>query len=401
MAAEIVKHVLATSAYYRSLSKKDANTLYFLEDSKEIYRGETPYTASVVFVQDFPEFAAVGKVYVNTTNLECKSWNGSKWEVISPQVINTLDESEQNGIASASAVKTYVTNKIREIITEGGAVSDTDKVTLTSEITVKGQTLGSYKDGDKIRVGTTLTEILKKQFAKQIPPTYSKPSIKMTPASQAVESGTKVKPNIVTAFTKADAGEVNQYTLTRTLKGESITLVDKSPTLVAHQAEEVMVPDGGNLQYKAAVGHDEGQIKNDNLGDQYPNGHIVAGTLNAAITYTGQRKAFFGKDQQSVAVASSDEVRALPLNKLNPTNGVKLSIPIAVGDTRITFAYPSSLRDVSNVLSKALNLDVKETFVKSTIEVEGANGYDPIQYKVYTYIPAVAFSSADTYEITI
>lgn len=39
----------------------------------------------------------------------------------------------------------------------------------------------------------------------------------------------------------------------------------------------------------------------------------------------------------------------------------------------------------------ALNADVTSTFVKSTVDVEGANNYEAATYNVWTFIPAVDY----------
>lgn len=401
MTNNMVRWCLTTSAYYNSLEVKEPNFLYFLDDTKEIYRGEIEYTSSVYIVDQLPELAAKGKLYIISTTLEGKIWNGTQWKTVIPAVSSTLtDEDVANGTVTGEAIKAYVGKKISEI-TQGMVTElSTDKVTLASKIMVKGQTLGSYKDGDEIPIGETLTNILKKQMAKQIPPTYNAPTMSMSPSSQSLESGTNVNPTVTSSYNKRDGGEVTNYKLERIVNGQSTAVINGN-SIQPYEQEQIMVQDGGLLKFTASIDYAAGPIKEDNLGDPYPSTSIKAGKLTNTITYTGQRKTFYGKDQQTVAANNSAGVRSLPQNVLNASNGTKLTINIAKGDKRVTFAYPATLRDVSSVLSSALNLNVKDTFVKTLIEVEGANGYNPIQYKVFTYIPAIPFASSDTYTVTI
>lgn len=396
-----IQWILTTSAYYNSLENKNPNALYFLEDSQEIYRGTTEYTNSVIFVDELPEFAAKGKVYVNNETHECTVWNGMEWKTIIPEIHSELnDEEEFNGLATGEAIKAYVTRKVSEIVAGGGVDLTADNVVTTREIQVKGQTLGSYGDGDVIPSGESLMNILAKQFAKQIPPTYSAPSYSISPGNQNHESGSLINFNVSGSFTQRDAGALTNYTLTRTVNGTN-TEVKNTTTIEQHREENMMVIDGGGIKFTGKVTYADGVIKNDNLGTPYPTGSIKAGSITQAFTITGQRKVFYGKDKLTVACASSADVRALSQSALNPGNGTKLTISIAEGDTRVTFAYPATLRDAQSVVSTALNLDVKGTFVKELVDVEGANGYDPIQYKVFTYIPAIPFASSDTYTVTI
>lgn len=396
-----IKWILSTSAYYNSLENKDPNALYFLEDTQEIYRGSTEYTNSVIFVDEVPEFGAKGKIYVDNVTHECTVWTGTEWKTVIPEIHNTLtDDADFNGIVTGEAVKAYVTKKVSEIIAGGDVDLTADNVVTTRSIQVKGQTLGSYKDGDVIPSGESLMNILAKQFAKQIPPTYSAPSYSITPGNQNHEAGSRISFSVTGTFNQKDAGELTNYTLTKTVNGSN-TEVKNTTTIEQYREENIMVLDGGAIKFTGKVTYGDGPIKDDNLGSPYPTGNIKAGSLTQAFTITGQRKVFYGKDKLSVPCEDSAAVRALPQSSLNPANGTKLSISIVEGDTRVTFAYPATLRDVQSVVSTALNLDVKGTFVKELVDVEGANGYDPIQYKVYTYIPAIPFASNDTYTVTI
>jgi hypothetical protein len=66
------------------------------------------------------------------------------------------------------------------------------------------------------------------------------------------------------------------------------------------------------------------------------------------------------------------------------------------------FAYPGNLYSVSSVkYVEGLNAEVKGIFTESSVEVEGANGFSPMAYRVYEYVPASPFSSAATYNVTI
>lgn len=397
----MIKWVLTTAEKYTGLSVKDSNALYFLEDTREIYRGELEYTSSVNIVEELPTFAAKGKLYVLSNTLEGKVYTGSEWKTVIPALLDTLtDEAEANGIVTGEAIKEYVSKRIEEITSSMITELDTDKVTLTTRIPVIGQTLGSYKDGDFIEAGETLTTILKKQFAKQIPPTYSAPAFSMTPSNQSVESGTLVNPTVNGSFTKRDAGDVTEYKLNRIYNGATETVLTET-AIKQYAQPQITVEDGANLKFTGTVKYADGPIKNDNLGLPYPTGQIKAGSLSQTITYTGQRKAFYGRDGQSAAATESAQVRSLPQNVLNPVNGTKLTISIQAGDSRVTFAYPATLRDVTSVMSSALNLNVKDTFQKTLVDVEGANGYKATQYKVYTYIPAIPFATSDTYTVTI
>lgn len=398
----MLKWILTTASHYNGLELKDPNALYFIEDTHEIYRGSTEFTSSLYFVEELPEFAAKGKIYVKSSTLEGSVWTGEEWKVVLPQIHNVLDDdTDCEGLVTGNAIKNYVQAKIADLTAGGDIELNTDSIVTTKEIKVLGQTLGSYKDGDVIPMGTNLTSILAKQFAKQIAPTYSAPTYSISPGSAAKEAGDIISFNVSGTFTKKDAGDLTSYTLAKYYNGSTTNVVEGASSIQTYREENITVEDGANLKYTGTVKYGDGPIKNDNLDMPYPTGSIKAGQLTASFTYTGQRKTFYGRDAKTEKAADSAAVRALPQSVLNAVNGTKLTISILAGDKRVTFAYPATLRDVTSVISSALNLDVKGTFVKETVQVEGLNGYKAIDYKVYTYIPAIPFASSDTYTVTI
>lgn len=56
----------------------------------------------------------------------------------------------------------------------------------------------------------------------------------------------------------------------------------------------------------------------------------------------------------------------------------------------------SSVQDVNG-----MNAEVKTAFTKTVVSVEGANGYQAIDYKVYVMDMANANDTANTYKVTI
>ena len=93
---------------------------------------------------------------------------------------------------------------------------------------------------------------------------------------------------------------------------------------------------------------------------------------------------------------------------LNPSNGSSFTINIPTGTTNVVFAYPSTLRDVTEVkYVEGLGSDVKNNFVKTLVDVNGLNSYTAIEYKVYNFTPtgvggvSVPFSQDVTYIVKI
>ena len=104
----------------------------------------------------------------------------------------------------------------------------------------------------------------------------------------------------------------------------------------------------------------------------------------------------------STTPTTSANVRTLANSYLNPVNGYSLTLNIASGTTRIVIAYPATLEDVSSIKYVELgNAEVKDTFVETLVNVEGANSFTAISYKVFTYLPSVPFGANATYNVTI
>jgi hypothetical protein len=115
---------------------------------------------------------------------------------------------------------------------------------------------------------------------------------------------------------------------------------------------------------------------------------------------------FYGISSASTSVPTNDAtatsiVRALATASASPANGTTFTLSPVVGTTRVMFAYPASLRDVTSVIDSGTGYNIKESFTKVTYNVEGANGFTGISYKIYHFVPPAAFSAATTYSVTI
>ena len=279
---------------------------------------------------------------------------------------------------------------------------NTSSIKISEDIQFNGVSQGSYKDGDIIKKGSLLTNVLRNFAQKANPVSYSAPSFGITPNNTAVEAGTMVNPTIIPSFTQRDAGALNRYLLQLSTGGAAnVTLLDVA-TLQNYNQASVQVQDGAYLKYTATGYYNEGLTKLNNMGEEVPVGKILAGDKSDTLTYSGLRNVFYGTGTVNSNPASSDEIRALSSKKLNPINGTTFTINIATGTKRIVIAYPATLRDISTIKYVEVgNAEVADTFQKINLQVEGANGFMAIDYKVFVYIPAVPFGSNATYKVTI
>ena len=86
----------------------------------------------------------------------------------------------------------------------------------------------------------------------------------------------------------------------------------------------------------------------------------------------------------------------------NGGNNVIFSINVPVGAQRVAIACIATAKGVTKVINEtAMNADVTSTFTKSTVSVEGANGYAAKDYNVWVFEPAVAYGNAAVLKVTL
>ena len=87
---------------------------------------------------------------------------------------------------------------------------------MTVELGENGS-LGGYKTGDVIADGTPVKTIIKKLLAKQIPPTYTAPTVSISnnngTAAGNYEIGTTINPKMKAIYNKNDGGNLTSISI--------------------------------------------------------------------------------------------------------------------------------------------------------------------------------------------
>lgn len=79
-----------------------------------------------------------------------------------------------------------------------------------------------------------------------------------------------------------------------------------------------------------------------------------------------------------------------------------LTLNVPAGTQRVAIACIATAKGVTKVINEtAMNADVTSTFTKSTVSVEGANGYAAKDYNVWVFEPAVAYGNAAVLKVTL
>ena len=308
---------------------------------------------------------------------------------------------------------------------------DADKVILRENITLAGGytqvgNLTKSQNGTATfqTKGKSVADILTEIFSKRLQPTITaQPSVTgfALNGAKAVEAGTQVAAaSYGTAELNPGSYKYGPDTAVVASGWKVERITDKATTEVANAetaslaagsdsnggAGFVIGDAGGDavasLKYKATATHGAGVPAKDNLGsDSNPAVAIAAGTKSKeTAAYTPFRNYFYGATAEKPTL-NSDYIRSLTKSGKAYAAGT-LTINVPVGARRVAIACIATAKGVTKVINEtAMNADVTSTFVKSTVPVEGANGYSVKTYNVWIFEPAVAYGNAAALKVTL
>lgn len=119
-----------------SEAEKSADKLFFISDTGEIYRGTQSFSESVILFTEEPAVKATGKLYVNSTTLEGKIWNGTAWQTVIQPVQASLNATNTNQPVSGKAVSDFVAGEINKITNGSQLVKDVEYVAASNSLKV-------------------------------------------------------------------------------------------------------------------------------------------------------------------------------------------------------------------------------------------------------------------------
>ena len=136
-----------TAAEYYGAGSRDAEKLYFLSDTHEIYKGNIPFTEAVIMVDDATggfdtalqaiTNPARRKIYMSQTTMEGRIYDGTSWKTVI-RAVDTAVTNSSNNLITSGAVATYVTQKISEITGGTGFVKNITYTPGSATLTVTG-----------------------------------------------------------------------------------------------------------------------------------------------------------------------------------------------------------------------------------------------------------------------
>ena len=284
---------------------------------------------------------------------------------------------------------------------------DASQVMFSQDLVFTEQ-FGKYTPSDgKVTIpanGDSLLDVLLNAFATDSNPSITQPSVSISSSSfKSYEVGTNVTPSYTATLNSGSY----QYGPATGITATSWNITDTDSntlTTASGSFPEFQVVDGTNYSMTATANYSDGAIPNTALGQPYPDGQIKEGSKSATKgTITGYRNGFYGTTtSQSTGTFESDNIRSLTATNKAVTAGTVINISIPVGAQSVIFAYPSSIRDVNSVQDvNGLNAEIKTAFTQVLVNVAGANGYSPMEYKVYYTNYANPNDTQNTYKVTI
>lgn len=350
-------------------------------------------------------------------NTDVKPKKGDVFVVTTTVDGSTYEQSAYfyNGSAWVAMTGSVDADKVilRENITLAGGYTQVGNLTKSQNGTATFQTKGKS-------VADILTEI----FSKRLQPTITaQPSVTgfALNGAKAVEAGTQVAAaSYGTAELNPGSYKYGPDTAVVASGWKVERITDKATTEVANAETASLAAgsdnDGGagfvigdaggdavaSLKYKATATHGAGVTAKDNLGsDSNPAVAIAAGTKSKeTAAYTPFRNYFYGATAEKPTL-NSDYIRSLTKSGKAYAAGT-LTINVPVGAQRVAIACIATAKGVTKVINEtAMNADVTSTFVKSTVPVEGANGYSAKTYNVWIFEPAVAYGNAAVLKVTL
>jgi hypothetical protein len=337
-----------------------------------------------------------------------------------------------------------------------GAV-DADKVIMRENITLAGDytAVGNIKKpnttGSFEAKGKSVADILVEMLSKRVQPSVkTQPSVTgfgfKSGTSTSVEAGTTFSKVELTAGTFNDgeytyetntgatvskwevkriykeAGNNTEKTATvHTVNGTTLAAwADESGIQIGDTAGtygegEAATPVLSTFKYSATATYGDGNVAKDNLGSPSdPEIKIAAGTKTQTIS-TGiscYRNYFYGAVTTSSAEAPIDGDFIRTLTKSGKAYAKSATCKVeagASGAKRMIFACVATATGITSAKDTGLGAENIDNFkilknaddTVKTIDVPGANGYEPIAYKVWVYEPAVAFDAGVGYNLVL
>lgn len=114
----LVNFVITDAAGFATIDSKNTDTLYFVEDTRKIYKGDTEYGMKFQSVAnggwDSIDNKDTNTIYREEGTFHLRMWSGTQWINLSLPVQSTVTESTQE-LASNKAIRDYVESQMADL----------------------------------------------------------------------------------------------------------------------------------------------------------------------------------------------------------------------------------------------------------------------------------------------
>lgn len=258
---------------------------------------------------------------------------------------------------------------------------------------------GSAQVGE---AGDSLLQLFNKILATAKDPTVTQPSVSISLTdAKAYEVGTEFTPSYSVSF---NAGSYQYGPATGITATYAVSdTASHTATTTSGSFAKFTVGDTTNYKVSVTATHTAGAVPKNNLGSEVPGKKIAAGTKSATSSaVTGYRNSFWGSVTSKEGTPTSAVIRGLSGKKGGAiAAGNTGDASEAVGAMRVIIAVPAprtitSIKDVNG-----LNAEAFSAFTYTTVNVEGANGYEAKTYNVYYKDNAAANDKANKWHFTV
>lgn len=249
--------------------------------------------------------------------------------------------------------------------------------------------------------GKNLKQVFQTIFVDEKDPTTTQPSVAITLSKAGdYEVGTEVE----TSYSARLKSGSYTYGPPTNVVANTWSVSDGTNTkdTASGAFDNIIVGDDTNYTLTATATYGDGAIPVTNLGNPYSSGQILAGSATGTSSaIKGHRKSFYGSREEKNNLTSE------LIRNLNATEGMlsansEIKVNVAVNALSVVFAYPATLPDLVSVTdTNAMGSEILSSFTQEIIAVNGANNYEPCNYKVYTIKFANPYDTSNYYTFTI
>jgi hypothetical protein len=347
-----VKFVAATLAGYQSLTNKDDNTLYFVEEEQRIYKGDTPYSGGIYEkVNALPEQGKINTLYiVGDKGDNVAYWDGTKYiTVVKPTTVaadlSALTQrvtTAENNISAADGKLTVIQGEGEGSIKK--AAADAKQAAIDAAATDATSKADKALEDAKADSATKKTEAIEAAAAettKQV--TTAKTELQANIDKKANKATTLAGYGIADAYTKDEANTAIAAAVANAhhLKREIVSVLPEVSE--ANEDTIYMVPDAGSTD---AAG------SNKSVYTEYM---LVNGAFERIGTSDVNLGNYFTKDQVTDAISTAKgEAATDAQTKADAAKAAAIATAAADATTKADAAQAAAITEAGKKADKAL-----------------------------------------------